>query len=91
MVNYLPFNYSGLSIGIVIIIQKDKLSFGLLKHEYIHFLQWKRNPLLFWIRYCLQQITVGYELNIYELEASNKIKSHKKIKHGTKQRTFKTN
>lgn len=76
----LPF-YSGVSIFPFIFIQQDKKSFGLLKHEYIHFLQQKRNFfIIFWIRYILQNIIVGYNLNIYELEASGKIKAHHKIK-----------
>jgi hypothetical protein len=76
----LPF-YSGISIYPFILIQKDKKSFKLLKHEYIHFLQQQRNFFIFfWIRYILQNIIVGYNLNIYELEASGKIKAHYKIK-----------
>lgn len=78
-VKYLPFNYSGLSIYPFIIIQKNKLNFKLLKHEYIHFLQAKRQyVLLFYIRYMIQNLLVGYSLNIYELEADGKIK--RKIK-----------
>jgi hypothetical protein len=76
----LPF-YSGISIYPFILIQKDKKSFKLLKHEYIHYLQQQRNFFIFfWIRYILQNIIVGYNLNIYELEASGKIKAHYKIK-----------
>ena len=78
--NRLPL-YSGISIYPFILIQKDKKSFKLLKHEYIHFLQQQRNFFIFfWIRYILQNIIVGYNLNIYELEASGKIKAHYKIK-----------
>jgi hypothetical protein len=76
----LPF-YSGISIYPFIFIQKDKKCFKLLKHEYIHFKQQQRNFFIFfWIRYILQNIIVGYNLNIYELEASGKIKAHYKIK-----------
>jgi hypothetical protein len=76
----IPF-YSGISIYPFIFIQQDKRSFKLLKHEYFHFLQQKRTFfLVFWLRYLLQNLIVGYNLNIYELEASAKIKPHYKIK-----------
>jgi hypothetical protein len=80
-VNYLPFNYSGLSIYPFIIIEKNQYSYKLLKHEYIHFLQSKRyTPIIFFIRYIMQLILVGYKLNIYELEADGKIKCKNKNK-----------
>jgi hypothetical protein len=76
----IPF-YSGISIYPFIFIQKDKKSFKLLKHEYFHFIQQKRTFFfVFWLRYLLQNLIVGYNLNIYELEASGKIKPHFKIK-----------
>lgn len=77
---YLPY-FSGISIYPFIFIQINKKSYGLLKHEYIHFIQQKRMFFfIFWIRYLLQIILVGYKLNVYELEASGKIKPHTKIK-----------
>jgi hypothetical protein len=79
-VKKLPY-YSGISIYPFIFIEKKKKTFGLLKHEYIHFLQQKRTFfLIFWIRYLLQNLLVGYNLNVYELEASGKIKPHYKLK-----------
>jgi len=79
-IKYIPF-FSGISIYPFIFIQSDKKSFGLIKHEYIHFLQQKRVLFfVFWIRYSLQILFVGYKLNVYELEASSKIKPHSKIK-----------
>ena len=81
LVNYLPFNISGLSCYPFIIIQKDRYTFGLLKHEYIHYLQAKRaGPVVFFIRYLLLLLLVGYKLNPFELEAAGKIKPHKLIK-----------
>jgi hypothetical protein len=75
----IPF-YSGISIYPFIFIQKNQKSFKLIRHEYYHFLQQKRTFfLLFWVRYLWQNLTVGYNLNIYELEASQKIKPHFKI------------
>jgi hypothetical protein len=79
-VKNLPY-YSGVSIYPFIIIQKNKKTISLLKHEYIHFLQQQRSIFfIFWIRYLLQNLIVGYNLNIYELEASGKIKAHYKLK-----------
>ena len=76
----IPF-YSGISIYPFIFIQKDKKSFKLLKHEYFHFIQQKRTFFfVFWRRYLLQNLIVGYNLNVFELEASGKIKPHFKIK-----------
>jgi hypothetical protein len=81
LVNHLPFNYSGISIYPFIIIQKDKLNFKLLKHEYIHYLQAKRQyVILFFVRYLIQNLLVGYSLNIYELEADGKVKPKIKTK-----------
>jgi hypothetical protein len=80
-VKYLPLNFSGLSIYPFIIIEKNKKTFKLLKHEYIHFLQAKRMFfLLFWFRYFIQNIFIGYALNIYELEAKGQIKPQIKTK-----------
>jgi hypothetical protein len=80
-VKKLPFNYSGLSIYPLIIIQQDKKSIKLLRHEYIHYQQAKRDGfLIFWIRYILLNILIGYSLNPYELEAKGQIKAQIKTK-----------
>lgn len=81
-VRYLPLGFSGLSIYPFIIIQKDKKSFKLLKHELIHFKQAQREFfLIFYIRYIINWIIIGYALNPYELEATSQIKPQIKTKY----------
>ena len=80
-VKFLPFNYSGISIYPFIFIQKNKKTYKLIKHEYIHFKQAKRNTaFLFFLRYLFNLLIVGYSLNPFELEANGSIKPQIKTK-----------
>jgi hypothetical protein len=80
-VKKLPFNYSGLSIYPFIIVQKDKKTFKLLRHELIHHQQAKRSgAIIFWIRYAIHNLITGYNLNPFELEANKQVKPQIKTK-----------
>ena len=80
-VKKLPFNFSGMSIYPFIIVQQDKITFKLLRHELIHHRQAQRTgPIIFWIRYAVHNLLIGYALNPYELEATKQIKPQIKTK-----------
>ena len=61
---------AAVTVGQTIVVHPDaRLTERLLRHEVAHVQQWRRDPLLFPLRYALQHLRRGYRDNPFEVEA----------------------
>ena len=69
-VDWIPFNYNGISTPFgIFILKKNKDSQALLNHELRHYYQQKEGGINFYIDYFKEHITKGYDMNKYEIDA----------------------
>jgi hypothetical protein len=67
---HIPFRAICLAPFVILVRKKYKGNFGLLRHELIHWKQYKRMGfILFYSRYILQYFLFGYDNMPMELEA----------------------